>query len=63
MYENNPYTILSRHNVANQEEAKANILGGETAIWSEQSSGGDIESKVRPQGTRQNRIKVWNFPQ
>ena len=47
-YENNPYSILTRHNVANMEEARNNILGGETAIWTEQTDGGNILSKVRP---------------
>ena len=47
-YENNPYSILTRHNVANMEEARQNILGGEAAIWTEQTDGGNILSKVRP---------------
>ena len=29
------------------EEARRNILGGETAIWTEQTDGGNILSKVR----------------
>ena len=48
MYENNPYSILTRHNVVNMEEAKQNILGGETAIWTEQTDGGNIEAKIEP---------------
>ena len=46
MYENSPYNILARHNVNNMEEARQNILGGETAIWTEQSDAGNILSKV-----------------
>ena len=30
------YEILRRKNVNNFEEAKANVLGGEVALWSEQ---------------------------
>ena len=46
MYANNPFAILRRHNVINYEEAKENILGGETALWVEQSSEGNILSKA-----------------
>ena len=38
--------MLRRHNVINYEEAKENILGGETALWVEQSSEGNILSKA-----------------
>ena len=46
MYENNPNTILIKHNVENLETAKRNVLGGETALWTEQTSEGDLLSKV-----------------
>ena len=46
MYENDPSSILVKHNVENLETAKNNILGGETALWTEQTSDGDVLSKV-----------------
>ena len=51
MYENSPYNILARHNVNNMDEARQNVLGGETAIWTEQSDAGNILSKVNVTNT------------
>ena len=51
MYENSPYNILARHNVNNMDEARQNVLGGETAIWTEQSDAGNILSKVKMTNT------------
>ena len=45
MYKNNPYDIMRRHGV--DESHWGNILGGEAAIWSEQTSEGDVLTKVR----------------
>ena len=48
MYENDPHKIIERHNVANEEEAKKNILGGEVAMWTEQTDGMTLMAKVEP---------------
>ena len=45
-YENDPFQILKRHQVQNLNVAKQNVLGGESVLWVEQSSEGNILSKV-----------------
>ena len=48
IYENDPHKIIERHNVVNEEEAKGNILGGEVAMWSEQTDEMSLMTKVEP---------------
>ena len=45
LYSNNPYDIMRKHGI--DEEHWTNILGGETAIWTEQTSDGDVLTKVK----------------
>ena len=45
LYKNNPYDIMRRHGV--DQDLWGNIMGGEAAIWSEQTSEDDVLSKVK----------------
>ena len=45
LYKNNPYDIMRKHGV--DEALWENIMGGEAAIWSEQTSEDDVLSKVK----------------
>ena len=47
VYENDPYTILKTHRVANLDEAKRNILGAEVAMWTEQTDDQSLLAKAR----------------
>jgi len=61
IYENDPYSILEFHGVNNHEEAKKNILGGEVAIWTEQTDYMSLISKIEPRASAYGE-KMWRGP-
>ena len=46
IYQNDPYTILGLHGVANLDEAVKNVLGAEVAMWTEQTDDQSLMAKV-----------------
>ena len=61
IYENDPHKIIERHNVANEEEAKQNILGGEVAMWSEQTDEMSLMAKIEPRAAAYGE-RLWRGP-
>ena len=61
IYENDPHKIIERHNVVNEEEAKMNILGGEVAMWSEQTDEMSLMTKVEPRAAAYGE-RLWRGP-
>jgi len=51
VYENDPVKILKYHDVSNLEEAIMNVLGGEVAMWSEQTDGMNLMAKAEPRAS------------
>ena len=61
IYENDPYSIIESHGVANQMEAEKNVLGGEVAIWTEQTDYMSLMSKVEPRASAYAE-RLWRGP-
>eukprot|EP00092_Neocalanus_flemingeri_P015685 GFUD01016979.1.p1 GENE.GFUD01016979.1~~GFUD01016979.1.p1 ORF type:complete len:641 (+),score=196.19 GFUD01016979.1:63-1985(+) len=61
IYENDPHKIIERHNVKNEEVAKSNILGGEVAMWTEQTDGMSLMAKVEPRAAAYAE-RLWRGP-
>lgn len=61
LYENDPYLIIESHGVSNQMEAEQNVLGGEVAIWTEQTDGMSLMSKVEPRAAAYAE-RLWRGP-
>jgi len=61
IYENDPHIIIASHGVSNQEEAEKNILGGEVAIWTEQTDYMSLMSKVEPRASAYGE-RLWRGP-
>lgn len=61
VYENDPHKIIERHEVKNEEVAKSNILGGEVAMWTEQTDGMSLMSKVEPRAAAYGE-RLWRGP-
>ena len=61
IYENDPDQIIEAHGVSNQMEAKQNVLGGEVAIWTEQTDYMSLMSKVEPRAAAYGE-RLWRGP-
>ena len=61
VYENDPYRIIEKHGVSNQMEAKKNVLGGEVAIWTEQTDDMSLMAKVEPRAAAYAE-RLWRGP-
>jgi hexosaminidase len=61
IYENDPHSILESHQVSNLEEAKQNVLGGEVAIWTEQTDYMSLMSKIEPRASAYGE-RLWRGP-
>jgi len=64
IYDNNPEKIYAKW--ANETEAaravlEGQILGGETPLWSEQSDGNTLDSKIWPRGSA-HAERMWTHP-
>ena len=60
-HQNDPLAILERQGVTNLEEAKANVLGGEVAMWTEQADGASIMTKIEPRASAYGE-RLWLGP-
>jgi len=60
-HQNNPLRILEERNLSNLEEAKANILGGEVALWTEQADSDSMMSRIEPRAAAYGE-QLWRGP-
>jgi len=58
---NDPYAILELQNVSNLDVAKANVLGGEVALWTEQADAASMMSKIEPRASAYAE-RLWRGP-
>ena len=61
VYEDNPWKILERHEVSNMEEAQANALGGEIAMWTELTDDASLMATLEPR-TAAYAETMWRDP-
>merc|ERR1719285_1320020 len=60
-HQNDPLSILQSQNVKNLEEAKANVLGSEVAMWTEQADGLNMMAKIEPRASAHGE-QMWKGP-
>jgi len=58
---NDPYAILELQNVSNLSAAKANVLGGEVALWTEQADAASMMSRIEPRASAYAE-RLWRGP-
>jgi len=61
-HQNDPLSILQSQNVNNLEEAKANVLGSEVAMWTEQADGLNMMAKIEPRASAHGE-QMWKGPE
>jgi len=60
-YMNDPFAILENQGVSNLEEAKSNVLGGEVALWTEQTDAFSMMSRIEPRASAYAE-RLWRGP-
>merc|ERR1740124_72015 len=60
-HQNDPIRMLEERNVTNMEEAMANVLGGEVALWTEQADGHSMMSRIEPRASAYGE-QLWRGP-
>jgi len=60
-HQNDPMKMLEDRNITNLEEAKANVLGGEVALWTEQADGNSMMSRIEPRAAAYGE-QLWRGP-
>jgi len=60
-HQNDPLAILEKQNVSNLERAKANVLGGEVALWTEQADGLSMMTRIEPRASAYGE-RLWRGP-
>jgi len=60
-HQNDPHKMLEARNVTNLEAAKANVLGGEVALWTEQVDGHSMMSRLEPRASAYGE-QLWRGP-
>jgi len=60
-HQNDPIRLLEMRGLINLEEAKSNILGGEVALWTEQSDGHNMMNKIEPRASAYAE-RLWKGP-
>ena len=60
-HQNDPLKMLEERNLTNLEEAQANVLGGEVALWTEQADGDSMMSRLEPRAAAYGE-QLWRGP-
>merc|ERR1712127_807125 len=60
-HQNDPLAILERKNVTNLEEALSNVLGGEVAMWTEQTDAAGLMARIEPRASAYGE-RLWRGP-
>jgi len=60
-HQNDPLKMLEARNISNLDAAKANVLGGEVALWTEQVDGHSMMSRLEPRAAAYGE-QLWRGP-